>query len=489
MNRINILCDNNKLREIIKKAFMRSFNNFVVSDKYNISDTDINVIINPEKNIQLKGKSIFLGKIDLSIFETDKNSENDIKEKVYFSPKGYRVSNFYIKYKKNIKKRYFFRYDFTDEWNNGGYGKIDGFFKSIYSVTMKTNKSKYSIASIYDEKDNFISEYACRRDYDQGSVLWFNREVGPIDSFEWSIIEDFIANYRADDLLCLPYISEIPAGYDSLVTMRLDCDQNVASAKKLCEMYFDEKVPMTLALNTSIVRKKEDFELIKEVLSNKGAVVSHSQNHFPNWGGSYLGAKLETLGSRLWLEDNILNGKSLKYAVSPFHQNPIYAVQAMKDNGYKGFIGGIIHNDPEFLITRAGVVPFVEEIVSLSQQCMLHGDCYHNCGSSIDVYKDTYNDYLLNNGIFGYLDHPFSKEYWYGWLSEDERINVHQSLIKYIKFKCKNVVFWNLEQVLDWINEKVKMKINLNGNRIGIEKGINCNIKCKIVYKNKIEIY
>lgn len=486
MNKINILCKNNEIREIVKKAFIRSFNNLVISDKNNIDNKDINVIVNPKEKITIKGKVIIFGKIEPSIFNIVEKNRERVNEIIQNSNKGYRHSNLYIKYKNNEYKRYFFRYDFTDEWNNASYGKIDGFFKSIYSIPMKTTQSEYSIASIYNEYNEFISEYACIKDDIQGSVLWFNREVGPIDSFEWSIIEDFICNYRADDLICLPCILDIPAEYDSLVTMRLDCDQDVASAKKLCEMYFDEKVPMTLALNTSIVKKKEDFDLINKVILNNGAVVSHSQNHFPNWGGSYLGAKLEALGSRFWIENNILKKKRLKYVVSPFHQNPQYAVQAMCDCGYKGFIGGIIHNDPEYLMARAGVVPFVENIVSLSQQCMLHGDCYHNYGSSINVYEETYNKFLLNNSIFGYLDHPFSKEYQYGWLSEDERINVHQSLIKYIKNKSKSVGFWNIEQVLDWIVKKSQIRFILDFNKIKIEKKHEIYIKYK--FKNNIII-
>lgn len=486
MNKINILCDDIAVQEIVKKAFIRSFNNLVVSDKNNIDNRDINVIINPKEKITIKGKVIVFGKIDTAIFNIIEKNKNSVDEIIQNSNKGYRHSNLYIKYKNNENKRYFSRYDFADEWNNAGYGKIDGFFKSIYSISMKTTQSEYSIASIYNEYNEFISEYACRKDDFQGSILWFNREIGPIDSFEWSIIEDFVSNYRADDLICLPYILEIPAEYDSLVTMRLDCDQDVSSARKLCEMYFDEKVPMTLALNTSIVKKKEDFDLINKVILNNGALVSHSQNHFPNWGGSYLEAKLEALGSRFWIENNILKKKRLKYAISPFHQNPPYAVQAMRDSGYKGFVGGIIHNDPEFLMSRAGVVPFVENIVSLSQQCMLHGDCYHSYGNSIDVYKETYDKYLLNNGIFGYLDHPFSKEYQYGWSSEDERINVHQHLIKYIKNRTDNVLFWNIEQVLDWILKKGKAKLFIKNEKIVVKK--EKDLFYKINLKNDIKI-
>jgi len=124
----------------------------------------------------------------------------------------------------------------------------------------------------------------------------------------------------------------------------------------------------------------------------------------------------------------------MRYAVSPFHQNPPYAVSALADNGYRGFVGGSISTDREFLLGRAGRVPLAPRpIVSFSAQCMLHGDCYRRYGASIDVYRQSFDAHRAARAIFGYFDHPFSARYQYGWTDEATRIAAHTSLLEHIQ--------------------------------------------------------
>ncbi len=243
--------------------------------------------------------------------------------------------------------------------------------------------------------------------------------------------------------------------------MRLDCDQAIASARPLFELYADQGLCLSLALQTGLPADSNDLELLREVIAAGGAVLPHSVSHLPNWGGSYQAALQETRSCKTWLAENLPQALPVKYAVSPAHQNPLYAVKALADAGYKGFIGGIIHNDPEFLLGRAGQVPFVaKDVVSHSQQCMLHGDCYHRYGNSLEVYKSTFDNHVKAGAIFGYLDHPFSDSYQYGWTSETERLEAHRTLTNYV-LSFANLWQPNLDQCLDFLYKRSTVRLGL----------------------------
>jgi hypothetical protein len=347
--------------------------------------------------------------------------------------------------------RHLCRYDFTNEWNNLSYGRIllDGSCWSVACVAKCTSATE--IAWLEDGAGQAISTYASLADSKNGAVLWINRTVGMVDSLEWRIIEDFFGNYRSDDLLCLAYISEIPYGYRGAVTVRLDCDQAVASARPLFNLYRSMKLPLSLALLTGLPIKAHDRDLIHDVVRCGGSLLSHSVSHLQRWGQNYDTALNEAHNSRRWIEDNFPHASPVRYAVSPFHQNPLYAVEALAHAGYKGFVGGTIHNDPEFLIGRAGRVPFVNHaIVSHTQQCMLHGDCFHRYGNSIDPYRQSFENHVNSGAMFGYLDHPFSDQYQYGWNSEQERLEVHESLVRHIQ--SLGEIWWcSSNECLDFI--------------------------------------
>jgi hypothetical protein len=242
----------------------------------------------------------------------------------------------------------------------------------------------------------------------------------------------------------------------------------VASARPLFELYSGLGIPFSVAISTGMEMTGEDFSLLAEIVSKRGAVVSHSVHHFPDWGGSYDVALEEAGNSRAWIESNLPEVRSAVYAVSPFHQNPHFAVKALADTGHKGFIGGSIRNDPEFLLGRAGWVPFIEPpIVSHSQQCMLHGDCFHRYGNSVDTYVESLMLHTQGGAIFGYLDHPFGPDYTYGWTSEETRLAVHEEFLSHI-LSLDGLWWGSLVDCLDflvtrgsarlWIDEDVSVR-------------------------------
>ena len=477
MNKIYVLYNENNAfeAEIVYKGLVRSFTKIQVEKRlYSECSTipSIAILIEPKEKWFIKNQSnncskyVILGKLDqyfMDIMETSKieSSYSDkivnykfaklSQSKIYFQ----KTKPFAVLFKNLLfKKQHCCRFDFTNEWNNLGYGRIV-FDNSPFALADYYTKTPNSLANIKSIKDNLISEFVSIRNFKNCSILWINRKVGLVDSAGWSLLENYISDYREEDLPTLPYLKETANDWDAIITMRLDCDQDIYSAKKLCNLYFDLNVPISLAITTNAYIRQRDLNLIRTIQNNNGSILSHSLNHYSNWGGSYTHALLEAKGSIFWFNREL--NLNCEYAVSPFHQNPLYAIKALKDSGYKGFVGGIIHNDPEYLIYRSGEVPFVKDIVSLSQQCMLHGDCYHAYNNSISPYINNFLMKMKMNSIFGYLDHPFSNEYQYGWLSEDERLNAHFKLLTTLK--KWNIKFFSLCDAMKYVYERSKTNI------------------------------
>lgn len=361
-----------------------------------------------------------------------------------------------------MKDRPLSRYDFTDEWNTLGFGRIttEG---SCWSISqLATAAGAVPLAQILDAGGAAVTVFAAIANTPDSSILWFNRAVGPIDSLEWTIIENFCSHYRADELVCIPHIMEIPAGYEGAVTMRLDCDQGIETARPLFELYQELGVPLSLAVVTGLPPQPNDMTFLREVLAHGGAVVSHSCTHPPNWGVDYAAALQEAKDSKAWLEANLPEAGTINYAVSPFHQNPPYAVQALADADYMGFVGGIIHNDPEYLLGRSGQVPLCDKpLISHSQQCMLHGDCYHRYGNSVQPYCESFAHHFKAGLLFGYLDHPFSAAYQYGWDTEEERLSAHRDFLTFIQSQG-DIWFPNLVQCLDFVRKRSLLNIDVD---------------------------
>jgi hypothetical protein len=370
-----------------------------------------------------------------------------------------------------VQERPFLRYDFTDEWNNLGYGPIhmDATYSSIWALAQSAVAPLSNVIAEVHANHVALSAYAGVWDTPQSSLLWFNRAVGPVDSQEWALVEHFIASYRSVDLSCWPVLREIPYGFDAAVTMRLDCDEDVESARPLWEAYRAMGVPFSLALHAKVLADPIHHTLPKEVLAHGGALLSHTATHAPDWGGSYEAAFIEGTASAACIADAI--AYRVKYAVSPFHQTPGYARAALADAGYAGCIGGIIRNDPDFLTARSGQVPAAGEgFIGHSQQCMLHGDCVLQDADPHALFKQAFDISKAGGAFFGYLDHPFSPRYQYGWQTEAQRIDFHQVFIAYMK-QTKNVLFCNETDAMDFLHYRASIRLSVTGAQYAIAPG------------------
>lgn len=349
------------------------------------------------------------------------------------------------------------RFDFTDEWNNLGYGAIRG-DGSIWSLTRAVHVAPEVELAALTVDGAQVCSYAALADTEQTSLLWFNRAVGPCDSFEWRVVEAFVSGYRHDKLPCCPVLSEIPAGFDAAITSRLDCDEDVESARPLWQAYQRLGVPFTLAVHTRNLDDAGHHQILRELLADGGAVLSHTATHAPNWGGSYEAALGEGRQSAARIHD--VTGRTVRYAVSPFHQSPPYALRALADAGYDGCVGGIIRNDPEFVIARGGALADVPEgFIGHSQQCMLHGDCMLRDGDALAVFKQAFDLAYATRTLFGYLDHPFSPRYQYGWPDERSRIDAHEQFIAYIRAKAEKPLFMHEEAALDFVRFRAAARV------------------------------
>lgn len=360
----------------------------------------------------------------------------------------------------SIRSRPFLRFDYADEWNNLGYGRItaDG---GPWSMAQQANAGAANVLAQASDGQGGETPFVTLHDTDSTSILWWNRSAGPVDSAEWIVVEAYLADWRANDLPCVPVVSEIPWGYDGAVTMRLDCDEDIASARPLFELYRERGLPFSLAIKTDQEDRQDHVDLMTEVLQTGGAVLSHSVSHAPRWGGSLEACEAEALGSVRWLEER-LPGLTVRHAVSPFHQNPAYVPEGLKRAGLNGFVGGIIANDPEMLLARGGHIPGDDTgCVSHSQQCMMHGECVLSEGDRMAITKQAFLNALGSDTLFGYLDHPFSSRYDYGWGSEEHRLDCHREFLDFIAAQTAGAKLkWlNEDETLDWIGAKARLVV------------------------------
>ena len=349
--------------------------------------------------------------------------------------------------------RPFERFDFTDEWNNLAFGAIRA-DESIWAVRQPIDVPESArLASVHIDDDRQFS-YAALWDIEAASVLWFNRAVGPCDSFEWRLVENFASAHRAGQLRSQPVLSEIPWGHDAAITSRLDCDEDIESARPLWNTYKRLGIPFSLAVHTTNLANMAHHGILRELVADRdAAVLSHTATHAPNWGGSYDAALIEGSESKRLIE--AVTGKPVRYAVSPFHQSPPYALAALSDAGYTGCVGGIIRNDPEFLIARGGTLAGMPEgFIGHSQQTMMHGDCVMAKGDPLAIFKQAFDLAFETKTLFGYLDHPFSERYQYGWPTEELRIDMHEQLIAYISGRASKPLFLNEDAAMDFLLAK-----------------------------------
>jgi hypothetical protein len=508
-----------ELNEIVQSAFERScgigstilcgnqdFTNVVINsnDKLDakINKFDIFVLINPAEEIAssivdaLKSRTIkviifgglpaplanYLGATVTPVSAEMKSAALCEPAKTYH----YSESSGAIVYKKTLKMdlgrptlplRALTRFDFTNEWNNLGFGAITA-DDSIWSISQGAIIPRENIIAELMVGDEFLSAYCGFWNFLKSSLLWFNRAVGPIDSYEWHLVEQFIAEYRCGEIPSWPVISEIPYGYESAVTMRLDCDEDIESARLLGNAYQEKNVPFSLALHATVLSDSKQHQYPKEVLQAGGAILSHTLTHAPNWGGSEEAAKHEGNESAKIIHETV--GIKPRYAVSPFHHTPSYARKGLADSGYKGCVGGIISNDPDFVMARAGRPPNSQQgFIGHTQQCMLHGDCMLEDGDSLAIFKRAYEQAKMSKTFFGYLDHPFSSRYQYGWNTEAERINAHMDFIEFIRRSSNKTIFLNQDDAMDFLHRKSSVRISELSGQLHVD-GLDSNNGSKL---------
>lgn len=331
------------------------------------------------------------------------------------------------------RRRWLCRYDFTAEWNNLGYGRIttDGGQWSLACIARCAGEHSQTIGAVRTAEGE-CSAFAVLKDAPGHAALWINRAVGLVDGLDWVLVEHFISDHRPDELACLPRLEDVPLGYDATVTMRLDCDQDISSARALFDLYRRRGMPFSLAVLTGLQMDADDVALLREVAAGGGSLLSHSVTHAANWGGSPEAARTEAERSRAWVESFL--GHPMRHAVSPFHQNPPFAVASLADAGYDAFVAGIICNDPEALTARTGTYALMQKApVLVSQQCMLHGDCYHMNGAGLSVYKEAFHAHRRARAVFGWLDHPLSSSYQYGWVDLAEQKKAHTDWLNFLE--------------------------------------------------------
>lgn len=384
-----------------------------------------------------------------------------------------------------FSSRPFLRFDYANEWNNLGYGRItaDG---DIWSIAQEVTEDVgvHVLARAIDGR-GAQTPFVTLTEKSNSSILWWNRPVGPVDSAEWLVVEVFLSDWRCEDLPCVPVISEIPWGYDGALTMRLDCDEDIASARPLFELYRARGLPFSLAIKTEQEDREEHVALLKEVLATGGAVLSHSVSHAPRWGGSLEACEAEARGSLQWLEER-LPGVKIRHAVSPFHQNPFYVPEGLRRAGLNGFVGGIVANDPEMLLARGGHVPGDESgVVTHSQQCMMHGECVLADGDRLAVTKQAFLNALQSETLFGYLDHPFSPRYDYDWGSEEHRLDCHSEFLDFISAQNRKLKWMNEDEALDWIDAKANLVLKSVDHGYRLEYGSTTSLPFGVRYKGK----
>lgn len=455
--------------EIVAKAFIRSFSKTQV--ELCIFDVGLKkkfkpgvfVLLNPQnvslKSFPKKSKIIILGKIDTQLADELNIELSDTP--FHFLPESLitysTINDFYFP----IESRPLIRFDFPNEWNNLGFGGIKT-DDSIWAVAQNA-VSQHAVATI-EKRNTYISLH----DFDDKACVWINRQVGLIDTANWHFIEYFVSAHRFSDLISLPYLLDIPVGVEAAVTMRLDCDEDILSAKDLYNAYSEKNIPFSLAVKTSLLRTPAVDTFLLNIYENGGAILSHSVNHKVAWGDNYKEALFEAILSKVALEK--VTEELVPFAVSPFHSNKNYSVRALEDALYDGFVGGIIANDPEYLMARGGVVPFAEKIISHSQQCMLHGDCLlHEAEDSLRVYKEAFDIAVKSNTFFGYLDHPFSPRYQYGWKTETQRIDAHMALIHYMQSNS-DVLFVNENDCLGFMVDKSNTTLSSDQHKIQMKR-------------------
>ena len=339
-------------------------------------------------------------------------------------------------------------YDFDKEWNNRRHANLD------YSDIAKTyNKSidnmSSSICTIYrnsHQQKSLINYFQ----FHESNLLLINRRRGLSDLPETYILEEYLSNCTFGRHTCYPIVpiiseSSIKDG-DKLISMRLDCDEDIDSALPVYQLYNSLGLPVSLAITSFLLEDiKTRPTLPSLVIDSGGSLLSHSHSHPVAWGGSYAESLKELTYSRELIKRNY--EYTVEYAISPFHDMPHYLVPALEKCQYKGIVGGISSKYTDYLTLTSGQISYKSDVTFINQQCMLHGQTHQMTSDSWQISLSYFLESSIRIGkSSGYLDHPISERYCYGWINSNNQVDFHSKFVNIllannIKFISQNDLF------------------------------------------------
>lgn len=468
------------IQSLISSSFQRSFGKSQINNLKNIKKKQSgihiflesiskNANIDFQELIKLGGNKIILnGKLNdeikkilnlrilMSDFDYEKPiSANSLKPSISRAKINFNQNlNYLTPFLKEIKERPLWRYDFDLEWNNNFYGNISNeniMLNLSHNCFLIEGKNVAFIKNSRYQNIPLISEF----EINGNIIFWINRNLSLVDLPEWKIIEEFISNGYFRKYPCMPYLTEYSSSENGLITMRLDCDEDIESARNIFEIYKNNNLPISLAITTNQIKESHPISsLPKEVNDYGGTVLNHSHSHPVNWGGSKDKIKEEIITSNNLIKKSF--GIQTEYAVSPFHHLTWAALEVLNELNFKGVIAGISSSHHEFLITKGGSINEKLDILVHSQQCMLHGDCLTKT-RKVDSYLNAFSLYSNLGFSIGYLDHPISKRYDYGWINFERQIKTHQQIIEYLT--NKNIKFIGQKELFQRFAAKEKIQI------------------------------
>jgi hypothetical protein len=123
-----------------------------------------------------------------------------------------------------------------------------------------------------------------------------------------------------------------------------------------------------------------------------------------------------------------------------------------------------------------------------TQQCMLHGDCLIDGGDPMESYRTAFDRAYQSRSLFGYLDHPFSSRYSYGWTSEAVRLSAHEALLEHIRATAASPAFLSEDDALAFLRLKAGIRTDLNNGafRIALLGGSTGSLACGVTYRGAV---
>jgi len=274
-----------KVESLILESFKRSFTSSQINNKNSFKKnfsgvhvflecTSDNATSNLKELLKIKNSKIILnGKLNKWIQKLLNikilGNKFPYDEPIPANSSSYSISkrclkfNYKFKYLKPflglLEERPIWRYDFELEWNNSFSGNIidknEILNLSHYCSTDDNNNVVY-IMNSNDDKIPLIAEFFI----EQNVLIWVNRNLSLIDLPEWKIIEEFISNGYFNKYPCIPYVSEFSSLENGFITMRLDCDEDIESARNIYTLYKKYDLPISLAITTNQIENKESIK-------------------------------------------------------------------------------------------------------------------------------------------------------------------------------------------------------------------------------------